>query len=89
MIVNINYIRYKNLKIFYRELGFYVKFINFYKVRFFFFLFNIDNVWLKILRGWWFIWIIIIVLYLIDYIIIKEVGDKLKFWVRVYIWLFS
>lgn len=89
MIVNINYIRYKNLKIFYRELGFYVKFINFYKVRFFFFLFNIDNVWLRILRGWWFIWIIIIVLYLIDYIIIKEVGDKLKFWVRVYIWLFS
>lgn len=89
MIVNINYIRYKNLKIFYRELGFYVKFINFYKVRFFFFLFNIDNVWLKILRGWWFIWIIIIVLYLIDYIIIKEVGDKLKFRVRVYIWLFS
>lgn len=79
MIVNINYIRYKNLKIFYRELGFYVKFINFYKVRFFFFLFNIDNVWLRILRGWWFIWIIIIVLYLIDYIIIKEVGDKLKF----------
>lgn len=89
MIVNINYIRYKNLKIFYRELGFYVKFINFYKVRFFFFLFNIDNVWLRILRGWWFIWIIIIVLYLIDYIIIKEVGDKLKFRVRVYIWLFS
>lgn len=70
-------------------LGYYVKFINFYKVRFFFFWFYIDNVWLRILRGGWLIWIIIIVLYLIDYIIIKEVGDKLKFRVRVYIWLFS
>lgn len=43
MTVNTNYIRHKNSKIFYRELGFYVKSINFYKARSLLFLLNIDN----------------------------------------------
>lgn len=32
-------------------------------------------------------WTIIIVLYLTDYVTIKEVGDKSKPWAMVYIWL--
>lgn len=79
----------KNSKIFYRELGFYVKSINFYKARSLLFWLNIDNAWLRTLREWWPTWTIIIVLYLTDYITIKEVGDKSKPRARVYIWLSS